>query len=255
MVNIGGKGRAVVGQVAAPIGWNKPLDFTDRCGASVESNRPVRPVPMELLRGKRSSRAVGPQPSLGRISPADGSAGQSRGISRRGLLDGSFRIEDRPAGDYRLVVNVNEKDWGRERGPFVRVMREFTIPPMPGGRSDEPHDLGMVRLEARSTLEPGDAAPPFQVKAVDGKALSLKEYRGKYLLLDFGVLWNDQSRLVAARWNDVRHKFRGELICPATWPPASWRRKRAMALLVIAPCQIRSLRRTASRTTMSLPRS
>ncbi len=51
-VNVGGQGRAVVGRVEPPDGWKKPIDFTDQCGASVESNRPIRPVPLELLRGK-----------------------------------------------------------------------------------------------------------------------------------------------------------------------------------------------------------
>ena len=37
-------------------------------------------------------------------------------------------------------------------------MRELTVPPMPGDRSDEPLDLGVVRLEARRVLKVGDPA-------------------------------------------------------------------------------------------------
>ena len=124
--------------------------------------------------------------------------------------DGSFRIDDLPAGDYRLVVKVNENDGGREPGPFARAIREFTIPPIAGGRSDDPRDLGLVRLEARSILEAGDPAPPFGVTTTEGKALNLKDFKGKFLLLDFGVMWNEQSRLQVVRLNEIHHRFRGD---------------------------------------------
>lgn len=59
---------------------------------------------------------------------------------------GSFLFEDMPAGDYRLTVLL--------RGPsaiggtrlFNGLDHEFTIPDMPGGRSDEPLDLGDLTL-------------------------------------------------------------------------------------------------------------
>ena len=78
---------------------------------------------------------------------------------------------------------------------------------MPGGRSDEPFDLGALRLKTRTVPAAGTPAPDFEVKTVDGKAISLRDYRGKHLLLDFGVTWDVQSRFQVARLNDVQKKF------------------------------------------------
>jgi peroxiredoxin len=38
-------------------------------------------------------------------------------------------------------------------------------------------------------LAPGDTAPDFQVKTVDGRPLKLADFRGKYVLLDFWATW------------------------------------------------------------------
>jgi hypothetical protein len=54
---------------------------------------------------------------------------------------GTFRIDDLPAGSYRLSVQFN-----REPPGMLRDHR-FTIPPIDGGRSDTPFDLGALTLE------------------------------------------------------------------------------------------------------------
>ena len=126
----------------------------------------------------------------------EGIAYRDRRVADRvGLApDGSFRFDDLPAGEYRLTIQVNEDagsagDPGRSPGSTV----QFTIPPIPGGRSDEPLDLGALRLKVRTVPKAGDPAPDFEVTTVDGEALALRDYRGKYLLLDFGAMWDDQS--------------------------------------------------------------
>ncbi len=209
---IGGKGRPVIGRVVPPEGWTQPVDFTDRAGASLESNRPFTPYPPALFRGKTTlngpfwsewSRKWHMTPEG--VAYEDGRVAISVGIAP----DGSFRFDDLPPGEYRVTVRVNEPEMGRERGPFARITREFTVPPIPGVRRLEPLDIGTIHLATRTGLKAGDPAPAFAVTSVDGKALDLKDYRGKFLLLDFGVLWDDQCRLQIARLNDV-HKQVGE---------------------------------------------
>jgi thiol-disulfide isomerase/thioredoxin len=42
---------------------------------------------------------------------------------------------------------------------------------------------------SHAELKVGDSAPPFAAKTLDGKTVSLGDYRGKYVLLDFWATW------------------------------------------------------------------
>jgi hypothetical protein len=66
--------------------------------------------------------------------------------------DGTFRADDVTAGEYELGVSLVDRDT-REPGPMTTKTlatgsRDFTIGEIPGGRSDEPLDLGSVELAA-----------------------------------------------------------------------------------------------------------
>jgi peroxiredoxin len=56
---------------------------------------------------------------------------------------------------------------------------------MPGGRSDEPLDVGELELTMHDPLRVGDVAPLFEAKTLDGKDIKLIDYRGKFVLLSF----------------------------------------------------------------------
>jgi hypothetical protein len=67
--------------------------------------------------------------------------------------DGSFREADVEAGTYDLIAVVSEPP----RDPLgiaapgavaAFVKREVVVPEMPGGRNDEPLDLGAIATEA-----------------------------------------------------------------------------------------------------------
>ena len=58
---------------------------------------------------------------------------------------GEFRLEDIPAGWYELVILApasKRAPQGAMERPRDVLRREVEVPPMPGGRSDEPFDLG-----------------------------------------------------------------------------------------------------------------
>jgi beta-lactamase regulating signal transducer with metallopeptidase domain/protocatechuate 3,4-dioxygenase beta subunit len=62
--------------------------------------------------------------------------------------DGSFRVEDLPAGRYLITINARMLDpTRRDLGPEADFKREVVVPAMPGGRSDEPLDLGIITLQ------------------------------------------------------------------------------------------------------------
>ena len=63
--------------------------------------------------------------------------------------DGRFRVEDVPAGKYELHVEVRGPRQGvpRYRPEVANTTEEITVPEMPGGRSDEPLDVGTIELK------------------------------------------------------------------------------------------------------------
>lgn len=224
-VTLGGKGRPLVGRVEPPEGWASRVDFTDNSHASIESDRPWMPYPLALFRGKTSLQG-GESSQWTRLwwgSPEGRDYRDRRVALSVGLAaDGTFRLDDVPPGDYRLAVDVNAES-PREPGPFGRINLAFTVPPIPGGRSDEPLDLGPLRLRPRVTLKVGDAAPAFEVTTVGGEKLVVPDdFKGRTLLLDFGTLWDSQSALQIARMNDVNERFKNDdrfallsLVCAA----------------------------------------
>lgn len=97
-----------------------------------------------------------------------------------------------PAGHHELSIQVHAPVAGEQCGFGERIgtaTRTFDVPEMPGGRSDEPLDLGPVEPTLATRLAVGDAAPAFEAKTLDGGSLRLEDYRGKYVLLDFGATW------------------------------------------------------------------
>jgi beta-lactamase regulating signal transducer with metallopeptidase domain len=57
--------------------------------------------------------------------------------------DGSFRIDDMPAGNYEVRI------WFHENAPGILRDFPFTVPPIEGPRSDIPLDLGVLTLTGR----------------------------------------------------------------------------------------------------------
>ena len=64
--------------------------------------------------------------------------------------DGSFRADDVPAGDYCVYLTAygpppdSRSRWGERIGV---LSHPFNIPEMPGGRNDEPLNLGVLEME------------------------------------------------------------------------------------------------------------
>jgi peroxiredoxin len=102
--------------------------------------------------------------------------------------DGRFRVEDVPAGSYRLNVTVQERPYGRPYGygeVIGSISHQFEVPDMNEARSDEPLDIGTLQLKIMKRLKVGDMAPEFEAETLDGKKMNLADYRGKVVLLNF----------------------------------------------------------------------
>ncbi|MBE0542071.1 MAG: TlpA family protein disulfide reductase [Verrucomicrobia bacterium] len=78
----------------------------------------------------------------------------------------------------------------RFSAPLIASLnKELEIPDSPGGRSDEPFDLGRIELQAKKVLSVGKLAPDFEVKTLEEKTVKLSDFAGKYVLLDFWAVW------------------------------------------------------------------
>ena len=101
--------------------------------------------------------------------------------------DGSFRVEDVPAGNYRFELHFRGRHQQDEGGLFAAAHATVAVPTIPGGRSDEPLDMGAVKLEVfrLNVLKPGDQVPAITRNLADGRPLDLGSLRGKFVLLHF----------------------------------------------------------------------
>jgi len=107
----------------------------------------------------------------------------------RALRERSERAETRAAATYglaQLALQGPSRDEARARELLEEVREKHASVPFHGKRSyGEQVERDLFELEH---LAVGKVAPEITGEDIDGKALSLSEYRGKVVLLDF---WGD----------------------------------------------------------------
>jgi thiol-disulfide isomerase/thioredoxin len=96
----------------------------------------------------------------------------------------TFRIEDLPAGEYHLWADkcISDDEWSLAKQSFI-------VAPIPSGQTDEPQDLGLIKLQKVAMLKRGLPVPELKATQLDGKPFDLSEYKGRYVLLDFWATW------------------------------------------------------------------
>ena len=120
-VRIGGKGRPVIGQFVLDGFVTVPLDWTEN-----------EPLVIGVARKTPGSRRVGSV----QFAPVR--------FASKIDKDGRFRIEDVPAGQYTLEVRLGHPGFGLVARDNINVSFTVTVPEIPGGRSNEPLDLGTI---------------------------------------------------------------------------------------------------------------
>jgi len=114
-VTIGGTGRPIIGKITLPADYNEPVDW------NLSDNRVFLKQPQPLV--FEEGYFVYPF----RID-----------------ANGTFIVEDVPSGQYTLQINLSV------HGSIIGTTDyDFDVSEMPGGRSDEPLDIGTLELKIK----------------------------------------------------------------------------------------------------------
>ena len=145
-VDLGGTGRPVVGRFMPPTGAKPGAVFRSSPDQSLERIHPEPPYPM-ILKGEERQAWLA---DWLKTEEGEAYSSQECEFDTNVRPDGTFRVEDVPAGKYRLQAYLHEPGngvpgtWGPE---VASIDTEITVPEIPGGRSDEPLDLGTIELK------------------------------------------------------------------------------------------------------------
>jgi peroxiredoxin len=187
LVNLGGNGKPVIGQLVEPANSRERVIWVDTYHHSGGSMRiepyPVWVQPANWFEFSWEQRAA---------SYAKWSATEAGRIHNENLFpiqvdvrpDGTFRAPDVPPGKYKLSLSTYEG--GRARELLGGLSMIVQVEPVAPGKTAEPQDLGRLTMTIKERLQVGDAAPDFAVKRLDGNGqIKLSDYKGKLVVLQF----------------------------------------------------------------------
>lgn len=127
--------------------------------------------------------------AYGELVRQNEAAKAARTVMTTGLdEDGAFRFEGVGPDAYKLEAMIMHSSagdaWSWHLARAYKTER-FTI----DADAVEPVELGRMMMWIRNVLVPGDPAPIWTGTDYEGTEVSLTDFRGKYVLMDFWATW------------------------------------------------------------------
>jgi hypothetical protein len=157
-VNIGGQGRPIVGRVNVPADLASKIDWpAGQSSFFTKIANPPLPAGWETMEPAAREKWM----TQFKQSP-EGRAYEQQLVARRSFTmkvgpNGKFRTDDVPAGVYQVIVVLNGVSHNELRmggQALATATTQFTVPEIPGGRSDEPLDIGVIETKPVQPIAP-----------------------------------------------------------------------------------------------------
>ena len=210
-VVIGGTGRPVIGQLAAVNGTATRGTWRSTgisVGTALEVGMPEPKLPTgweELSRQEQKKRRrwwkftkAGRAYRKARkvYVPLEQEARREHEETKKTYLvsvsaDGSFRVEDIPAGNYTLFATLYAAEGTNRLRTVASLKHNFTVPEMPGGRSDEPLDLGPLDFQLPTVTEIAGTVRLPDGKPAEGASVFLVSGRSFHVTHPVEEMWSD----------------------------------------------------------------
>lgn len=197
-VVLGGSGRKVFGKIRVPGGDPTDVDWLWDVHALHAQPPQPKNYPQPITAVNQTPEAVMEaqrryEKALRAFQQTPEGDLYERSLRRYALAfkpDGSFSLDNVPAGNYLLQVAPTEKPSDPDSYSYRELGRLSVAVTVPAGKTvNEPLDLGAFDLRLQTVIRKGGAAPAFDVTAIDGTQIQWANLRGKVVLLYFWAEW------------------------------------------------------------------
>ncbi len=203
-LHAGGNGRPVIGKLSLPATTARPVDYAQQVSLDVSKTDDVNAAMLRLLPYPENFPDL-PQDQQRQWTQAQianrldkrTEAQKAQELTNQRIdfvirSDGTMRVDNVEPGTYRGNAQVrNPLVTGSDDTSILGRPISFTVPTTPATPTDEPLDLGVIRLGPPSSMKIGKPLPSVQFIALDGQTVDPSAWAGKIVVMHF---WEMHAR-------------------------------------------------------------